>query len=118
MEFLLWLECLGINIEQVLNRFCNNEALLRRFICKFPQEKTYQSFKDAFLSADLKLAEQHAHTLKGIAANLGFEALCEKCSVMVAELRGARSCLDNKFEAINKEYARITDRISEFMANC
>lgn len=66
------LELAGVDYEMTLNRFSNNAMLLERFVKKFPGDKTFQELDAAVGDKRFGDVERAAHTLKGIAANLGF----------------------------------------------
>ncbi|PAJ72902.1 hypothetical protein CJF42_18735, partial [Pseudoalteromonas sp. NBT06-2] len=63
----------GIDINVGLNITQNKEALYLRLLKKFKDgEKDFEhKFNQAYASNDLKTMERLAHTLKGVAANMG-----------------------------------------------
>ena len=67
--------------ETVLARFAGNEGLWKRFAGKFSDDETFQRLNTSIDSQDYKGIEMYAHTLKGVAANLGFEQLQQRCGV-------------------------------------
>lgn len=52
-----------------------NEALLERFLKKFPQDENYQKLCAAMEASDWEAALTAAHTLKGICGNLSIAPL-------------------------------------------
>lgn len=54
---------------------------------KFPQDSTYGNLSEAVANYDLKEMEVTAHTLKGLAGNLGFTDLFHACGEMVTAIR-------------------------------
>lgn len=73
--------------QPVLERFCNQEAILRKFVLRFPEDKTFQELAAAVEAGDYPQIEGRAHALKGVAANLGFEQLTENCGELVLCVR-------------------------------
>ncbi len=73
--------------ETVLQRFGGSEALLLRFVRKFPGEPTFGQLKAAMEAGDWKGVETAAHTLKGVAGNLGFQQLFSLSQQMVDAVR-------------------------------
>ena len=59
-------------------------------MCKFIDDPTFQELKEAVKAEDLKAIETKAHTLKGTAANLGFDSLSEKSHEIVCAVREGR----------------------------
>lgn len=81
---------LNMDIEGTLARFSGNGALLERFIRKFAQDTTFQDLKQGVSENDWKKMEISAHTLKGVAGNLGFSRLFQEATGMVADIRADR----------------------------
>lgn len=65
--------------EEVLERFCGDEDLLGMFVVSFAEEPTFGKLTAAVQAADPRQVRYEAHTLKGVAANLGFEGLRAAC---------------------------------------
>ncbi|WP_195270691.1 Hpt domain-containing protein [Eubacterium sp. 1001713B170207_170306_E7] len=108
MDILEGLESIGIDLDIVLHRFSNNAALLERFLLKFPKDKTYSALKQAVEEKDYASIESDAHTLKGIAANLGFDLLSKRAAEMVDKVRANDYAdLETIFEALSEEYEKI-----------
>lgn len=55
----------GIQVEEALGRFMNNEMLFNRFLEKFADDANYSLLKTAMAEGDAKGAFEAAHTLKG-----------------------------------------------------
>lgn len=65
----------GMDLEATLKRFSGNEGLLLRFVKKFAGDTTFEQLKEAVAQEDYPKIETTAHTLKGVAGNLGFQEL-------------------------------------------
>ncbi|RHP30048.1 Hpt domain-containing protein [Lachnotalea sp. AF33-28] len=101
----------------VLNRFSGNRGLMERFIRKFPQDKTFEQLRSAVEEKNSEMMLVESHTLKGISANLGFNALYEACSRMVSHLRGEEvEAALNDYEDLEREYQKITEWLSKLDA--
>ncbi|MBM6869681.1 Hpt domain-containing protein [Pseudoflavonifractor phocaeensis] len=74
-----------------LARFGGSEALLLRFLRRLPEDKTFAALSDAVAAGDLTGVERGAHTLKGVAANLGLDALRDASSDLVSAVRGGQT---------------------------
>lgn len=108
MEFRDALISLGVNLPETLHRFSGNEGLLRRFAMRFPQDDTYQKLKDAVAKSDAHEIETTAHTLKGVAANLGFGRLQNACNDLVLAVREGRTAdVPALYKEVNSEYENI-----------
>ena len=52
-----------------------SEALVKKFIMKYPGDPSFAQLKDALAAQDWELAFRASHTLKGVAQNLGMDRL-------------------------------------------
>ena len=81
----------GVNYSDLIKRFAGNEAMLRKFLLKLPQDKTYEDLTDKVAEKDYDGILTAAHTLKGISANLGFDRLSAACAKVVSAVREGRN---------------------------
>lgn len=99
----------GTDWDATIERFMNNEAMYEKFLHKFAKDQNF-----ALLSASIDAgqnidAEHAAHTLKGVAANLGFSALSDKLDDFIKKLRAGEDCqsLSGMFSEIKESYEKI-----------
>ena len=52
-----------------------SEALIKKFVLKYPGDPSFNQLKDALAAQDWELAFRASHTLKGVAQNLGMDRL-------------------------------------------
>lgn len=71
-----------------------SEALIRRFAVKFLTDTTFQDLTSAVEAKDWEKAFRAAHTMKGVALNLGFGALCRTSSELTEALRSREPLAD------------------------
>lgn len=77
----------GIDVDSALERFMNNEALLERFLGKFPADPNHDRLVQAIAAGDREGALTAAHTMKGVCGNLSMTALFELLTRQVAAFR-------------------------------
>ncbi len=77
----------GIDTNGVIERLGGNKKLYLTICKKFVQDKSYPAIKKAVAAGDLMEAGTHIHTLKGVAANLGFIYLYSLCNRLLDELK-------------------------------
>ena len=77
---------LGGNYQQALGRLMN-DALIKRFVLKFPSDKSYDNMVAAINARDTDTAFREAHTLKGVCRNLAFDRLDSSVSEITEHLR-------------------------------
>ncbi len=65
----------GVDVQDMLDRFMNNTVLVKMIVGKFMKEQTYAQLKAAIAQGDMKAAEFHCHSLKGVCGNLSLKKL-------------------------------------------
>lgn len=80
-------QALSFSLAEPLERFCGNEMLYTRFLKKFIADTTYAELAQAMQDADAETILRAAHTLKGVSANLGLNALTAASAEMVSAVR-------------------------------
>jgi len=96
----------GIDAEAGLRITMNNEDLYRRLLTKFckNQQGFEQEFRQYFENQDIEAATVSAHTLKGLAANLGMVDLQQ------ATLELEMACKDNR-ENIEDPFQNVLEKL-------
>ena len=77
----------GCNLQAALGRLNGMEALYGRLLKKFIDDPTFQELERSGKGRGSEAIETKAHTLKGTAANLGFDSLSEKSHEIVCAVR-------------------------------
>lgn len=104
-------EAAGADFDTVLKRF-GNEALVQRFMFKFPADKSYDELQTALAAADAETAFRAAHTLKGVCLNLGFENLYQVSSELTEKLRGGElEGSEPLNEKVKEQYRIVMDNL-------
>ena len=80
-------ELIGADYEDVLNRMMKKEELVRKFVKKFLDDKSYEQLCNSMEEKNAEEAFRAAHTLKGVAQNLSFTGLYQPASVLTEKLR-------------------------------
>lgn len=88
-------DALGGNYEDTVRRLYN-EKLVEKFLFKFEEDPSFENLKKALEEEDLETAFRAAHTLKGVAQNMGFDNLAEQV------------------EEVCKDYNKIRETITEY----
>lgn len=111
------LENLGVDATRAIERFCGNSELYLKFLNKFPDEKTFAELVKVVQEGDLKSAENAAHTLKGVAANLGLNCLATKCNDYILSIR-AGAPDDSMYDDLVTEYDKAVFAIKSIAGGC
>ena len=98
---------IGGNYETTIRRL-PSEALVRKFVLKYPGDPSFNQLKDALAAQDWETAFRAAHTLKGVAGNLGLLPLSRAVCAIVEPLR-AREARDYGalYQAVLDEFRRV-----------
>lgn len=99
---------LGEKTELVFARFGGNASLLERFVRKFVDDPTYGELMKSLEDKDYPEIERGAHTLKGVAANLGFNELSKTAAAVVGAVREDKiDKIPELSEAMSAEYENV-----------
>lgn len=105
---------LEIDMEKALARFAGNQMLYVRFLKKLNEDPTFEGLKYSVEQRKMEDVEKDAHTLKGVAFNLGLDrlGLCAD-QIVQAVRRGEFSRVDELFLECEKEYENIKKGLME-----
>lgn len=112
-------EQIGADYEDVRSRL-RSDLLIRKFFLKFPDDKSFGQLKEALKSEDREGAFRGAHTLKGVAQNLGFVPLYEAADRLTEDLcpEGKGAALEevnDAFAVVNEAYEKIIKTAEQFI---
>lgn len=77
----------GFDIVSARQRFFGNREMCERFLARFLEDTNCEEMIKAVHEKDVETAFYHAHTLKGVCANLSLWRMQEKISEIVEILR-------------------------------
>ena len=104
---------IGGDYADTLQRLCN-ESMVKKFVTKYQDDPTCADLHNAALQQDWEVAFRGAHTLKGVAQNLGFERLYQVSAVLTEAMRGNKPLEDRSLlDAVEQQDAVIRRAISE-----
>lgn len=88
--------------------------MVKKFVKKYQDDPTCADLHNAALQQDWEVAFRDAHTLKGVAQNLGFERLYQVSAVLTEAMRGNKPLEDRSLlDAVEQQDAAIRRAISE-----
>lgn len=107
------LEDNGADVDTTLKRFMGNEALYMKFIMKFLDDKSFDGITECMGRGDYEEVFKHAHTLKGVTANLGLDPINAVASDISELLRGKTSS-EADVEKLQELYKQLEEVHSRF----
>lgn len=107
---------IDIDIDGSLARFGDMIEFYVKFLKKFSEDKNFEDLKIALDRSNVKKIEEIAHTLKGVAGNLGLNKVYQYSNEIVNLAR------ENKLEEINnirpeleKEMQHVTEILKKLI---
>lgn len=98
---------IGSDYEDAARRLGSAE-LIRKFALKFLSDPSFEELENAFAAHDAEKAFRAAHTLKGVAINLGFDALYKQAYDLTEKLRGKTfDDTQTLFANVQREYGLV-----------
>ncbi len=89
-----------------------SEKLIEKFVLKFLNDPSYDALCGALSEDKAEEAFRAAHTLKGVAQNLGFEKLYASSAKLTEMLRGGIAPEAHDFlQQVKEDYQRTIDAI-------
>jgi len=102
----------GIDIASGLARLGGNLTLYRKLLGKFEgnQAQSAEEIRQAVSGGDMETALRGAHTIKGVAGNIGAMQLAELAKELESNLKAGKAW-KQKLSQVEKELSRIVDSI-------
>lgn len=104
----------GVDLNKTMDRFMNNEALYLKFLKRFPEDPNYVQLKEHISAGAYEEAFRDAHTLKGVAGNLGLDPFYKIVSELTEDLRSREyGRLDEYLRRAEENYEMLTQIIRQ-----
>lgn len=104
------------NYDDVVKRLISEE-LVSRFVARFISDDSFSLLCEGMNGRNAEQAFRGAHTLKGVAQNLGFAALGKSAAELTEVLRGGAftTNADELFEKVKADYEKVVSAIKEYV---
>ena len=101
-----------------IKRRLGNDALIAKLSLKFLSAKEYSEIGDAINNRDWEKAFLNAHTLKGVALNLGYNELAKAASALTERLRPRKlanpRAAERLYLSITSEHNKVINAINVY----
>lgn len=77
-----------VDVDTAIKRFMGKEDLYLKFLAKYKNDESAANIEKYLAEKNVEEAFKSAHTLKGVAGNLGLDPIAKYASEMVELLRG------------------------------
>jgi len=114
MNLIDFAKAVGMDLNDVIDRFSGNTALLVRMLKKFPGDKAFSDIESAMAKGDYASASEAAHSLKGLSGNLGLNNLYKIAGGMnQAGKEADYSEFEIFFAELKREYGKVLTAVGE-----
>jgi HPt (histidine-containing phosphotransfer) domain-containing protein len=102
-----------VNVTEGSSRVMNNIKLYVKLLNKFKNDNNLNDLESALAEGDLKKAQNMAHTIKGVAANLALTELFKQCLELETQIKSGTvnpaqtETVKTTFAATQKEIDRV-----------
>ncbi|MBQ7079589.1 MAG: Hpt domain-containing protein [Fibrobacter sp.] len=102
------------SLDEVLERL-RMESRVAKYLKLFLSDPSFTELKEAFAGNDAQTAFRAAHTLKGVAANLGLNKLSASSSELTEDLRPGAFTANSQalFEKVERDYSAAVEGIKQ-----
>ncbi len=108
---------MGGDYADVVGRL-RSETFIQKFILRFADSTDWSQLHSALEEKRTKDAFRAAHTIKGVASNLGMTELCSASSQLTELLRdGMPRDISAALAALDASYQKTLDAIQQFRAD-
>lgn len=104
------LEGMGMDVDNTVKRFMGNETLYLKFLNKFQTDQSIASIQQNLADQNAEETFKSAHTLKGVAANLGLDPIAQYASDITELLRGKASFSEVDTDRLNTLNMELKDK--------
>lgn len=104
---------IGGNYADTVRRLCS-ESFVLRFVKKYPANPSFDELCEAVDRSDWESAFRAAHTLKGVAQNLGFDGLYRAAFALTEEMRGGKPLTETAlYDAVAQQQQIVLDAVRQ-----
>jgi HPt (histidine-containing phosphotransfer) domain-containing protein len=108
-------EVIYVDVQEGSKRVVNNTKLYAKLLGKFKDDQSIKQLETALSGGDMTGAKEHAHTLKGLAANLSLIELFNKCLEIETQIK-SESVESGQFDIIKNVYDQTIIEVDKVIA--
>ncbi len=109
-------EKIGGSFEDVLGRL-KNESLIEKFALMYMNDTSFKTLMDAACAQNISDTFRAAHSLKGVAANLGFFVLNKAAADLTEQLRPQTAQADaNLLDTVKAAHQQVIAALQEYQS--
>lgn len=97
----------GVDVEDALSRFMENEELFLKFLGKFLSDDNYNVLLNEIKEQNYEEAFKAAHTLKGVTSNLSIISMYQPLVSIVENLRRREKPEEKMVQSMMEAYEKV-----------
>ncbi|MDL2300734.1 Hpt domain-containing protein [Lachnospiraceae bacterium OttesenSCG-928-D06] len=114
MELVELYQAIDVDVNVVVGRLGLTERHLKKYLGKFRNNKEFTKLTDAVAAKDYENVEWAAHTLKGVASNLGLDLLQVTFQKMVDSVRSNHTEeIDGLYATAKVDYEKVMGLLAQ-----
>jgi HPt (histidine-containing phosphotransfer) domain-containing protein len=127
-EFINALSAYGADVKGALGRMLNKEEMYSKFLRKFREDKSMDELRRLFSKDEIDRTPEDyqqifhlAHTVKGVAANLGLTSIANESSDICEKTRGTEFTLESlkglgeMFYRLDEDYSKLIGLLNKVL---
>ncbi|MCL2765142.1 MAG: Hpt domain-containing protein [Treponema sp.] len=103
-----------VNVEEGSKRVMNNIKLYVKLLAKFKLDSTCKEVEDALAEGNMEKAQNAAHTLKGLTANLSLSELYKQCLELETQIKNG-SVQEEQLEIVKNVYEMTLTEVDRIL---
>ena len=104
-----------VDFEDGKKRVMNNAKFYVKLLTKFRTDTKLDELESALTAGDMEKAQNSAHTIKGIAANLSLAELFKQCLELETQIK-AKAVNPNQLETVKDVFAKTLQEVDKVIA--
>lgn len=105
---------IGVDVDETLDRFTDDEDLYLECLSRFSIDADIKELLDAIETNDAKECFEKAHSIKGVASNLGFTDLHKDIAILTDVFRAGSMAYDPlNLSAVVDDYNLVLEAIEK-----
>jgi HPt (histidine-containing phosphotransfer) domain-containing protein len=105
-----------IDFADGLKRMMNNTKLYVKLLTKFNNDTKIDPLLTALAEGNMENAQNAAHTIKGVAANLSLSELFKQCLELENQIK-AKAVDTNQTETVKTVFAATIEEVNKVISN-
>lgn len=100
----------GVDVDTTLKRFMGKESLFMKFIVKFADDESCKGIRTGLENRDAQVIFERAHSLKGVAGNLGITPVYTLAAEIADLFRGKQEAEEAELDQAKELQKQLEEK--------